>query len=86
VVPGVYQIEVYGFTEASYQLLVNIGTTQLTAGYLSTSGGGVAQSKDLPAAPVVPVSSVPNERQGSVTVPSTTSTSTTSLYLPLVQR
>jgi hypothetical protein len=86
VVPGVYQIEVYGFTEANYQLLVNIGTTQLAAGYLSTSGGGVAQSKDLPAAPVVPVSSVPNERQGSVTVPSTTSTSTTRLYLPVVQR
>jgi uncharacterized protein YegL len=92
VVPGVYQVEVYGFTAATYQLLANTNVTTLNLNnYLAEAieRGFAAQNpdKDLPLAPVIPVDSVPSELQGTVPPPVTSNISAQmTLYLPILQR
>ncbi|MFP4439114.1 MAG: VWA domain-containing protein [Chloroflexaceae bacterium] len=83
VVPGVYQVEVYGYTTAQYRLTAEIGapSVQLQA---APAVGGKSPTKNKPTAPVVPVSSVPDERAGIPPAPAISAGS--SIYLPLVVR
>jgi hypothetical protein len=83
VVPGVYQVEVYGYTAAEYRLTAEIGApaAQLQA---APAVGGESPNKNTPTAPIVPVSSVPDERAGIPPAPEISAGS--SIYLPLVVR
>ncbi|NNJ13542.1 hypothetical protein EKD04_024770 [Chloroflexales bacterium ZM16-3] len=82
VVPGVYQVEVYGYSAAEYRLSTSNGAT-LTS-LQAVAGGGLDASKTVPSAPVVPVASIPDERTGSV--PPAEPASNFTMYLPLVRR
>ncbi|MFP4439113.1 MAG: right-handed parallel beta-helix repeat-containing protein [Chloroflexaceae bacterium] len=83
VVPGMYQVEVYGYTAAEYRLTTDIRSAP--AGLQAElTAGGIAPSKTAPTAPVVPVNSVPDERQGAAPAPETAATRT--IYLPLLVR
>ena len=78
-----YQVEVYGYTAAEYRLTTDIRSAP--AGLQAElTAGGIAPSKTAPTAPVVPVSSVPDERQGAAPAPETAATRT--IYLPLLVR
>jgi Tol biopolymer transport system component len=82
----VYQVEVYGYTSAEYRLTAQVGPAQAQL-QATPAVGGVSSTKDQPDAPVVSVSSVPDERQGSVPAPEIADTpSGSSIYLPLVVR
>ncbi|MBX0331181.1 carboxypeptidase-like regulatory domain-containing protein [Oscillochloris sp. ZM17-4] len=78
VVPGVYQVEVYGYSAAEYRLSTSNGLT------LANAGGGLAASKAVPSAPVVPVADMPDERAGSV--PPSELAGNYTVYLPLIAR
>ncbi|NNJ13541.1 hypothetical protein EKD04_024765 [Chloroflexales bacterium ZM16-3] len=78
VVPGVYQVEVYGYSAAEYRLSTSNGLT------LANAGGGLAGSKAVPSAPVVPVADMPDERAGSV--PPSDLAGNYTIYLPLIVR
>jgi hypothetical protein len=85
IVPGIYQIEVYGYTAATYQLTAGAGTTLLAASHADD----VAQAEKPPReenGPVIPVDSVPDEQQGTVPTSGIEVTSRNTLYLPLIQR
>ncbi|RRR65752.1 MAG: hypothetical protein EI684_22225 [Candidatus Viridilinea halotolerans] len=87
VVPGLYQVEVYGYSAASYRLTTNIGAS--AASSASLANGGVDPSKTPPTTPVVPLSSLPSEHMGNlpVAVPELEQPATgTMVYLPLVRR
>ena len=82
IVPGLYQVEVFGYTAATYRITTLIGPT---AGRAPTKQrGGISQAKELPTAPRVGVGSIPDERAGSI-LP-TPVASTQQVYLPLVRR
>ncbi|NNJ13543.1 DUF2012 domain-containing protein [Chloroflexales bacterium ZM16-3] len=82
VVPGVYQVEVYGYSAAEYRLSTSNGAT--LASLQAVVGGGLDASKTVPSAPVVPVASIPDERTGSV--PPVEPASGYRVYLPLTVR
>ncbi|MBP1464492.1 choice-of-anchor C family protein [Candidatus Chloroploca sp. M-50] len=63
VVPGIYQVEVYGYTAAEYRLSTSLGGAPASVQAL---GGGLAQEKDLPVAPLVPVNALPDALVGDV--------------------
>lgn len=74
---GIYQVEVRGYTAATYKLTVTPGAraAQVTA-------GGIDPSKTTPAQPIAPVDSAPALRQTPPVGPSVDH----KLYLPLVRR
>ncbi|WP_281257223.1 ELWxxDGT repeat protein [Candidatus Viridilinea mediisalina] len=87
VVPGLYQVEVYGYSAASYRLTTNIGASVANAA--SLANGGIDPSKTQPTMPVVPLSSIPSEHMGNlpVAVPELEQPATGNMvYLPLVRR
>jgi hypothetical protein len=88
VVPGMYQVEVYGFQTSDYRLKVDIPSTQIgLAGAHPTTLITPAADKPAPNVPVVPLTSVPDEWQGAVlSSPGPTTTGDMSIYLPLVVR
>ncbi|WP_216361440.1 choice-of-anchor C family protein [Candidatus Chloroploca asiatica] len=63
VVAGIYQVEVYGYTAAEYRLSTSLGGAPASVQAL---GGGLAQEKDLPVAPLVPVNALPDALVGDV--------------------
>jgi hypothetical protein len=83
VAPGVYQVEVYGYTAAEYRITTNVGPAQ-AALQAELTVGGVSPDKTRPDAPVVPVDSLPDERQGAA--PALTTEESGTIYLPLVVR
>ncbi|MEI7646257.1 MAG: hypothetical protein WCJ55_18460 [Chloroflexales bacterium] len=82
VVPGIYQVEVFGYSAAEYRLSTSNGATP--ASLQALGQGGLAASKTVPSAPVVPVASMPDERAGSV--PPSDPLNTYTVYLPLIVR
>lgn len=90
VVPGVYQVEIFGFSTATYRLSVRTQTTvmQTLTDRLAQQAGGIDQTKDLPTEPILPVANVPDARIG--TVPpfaiSQEQTPASTVYLPLLIR
>jgi hypothetical protein len=84
VVPGLYQVEVYGYTAATYRLTTNIGASP--ANVASLASGGLAEAKELPQAPVVAVASLPDERAGNVPLFELDLTSEYRVFLPLTLR
>jgi hypothetical protein len=82
VVPGVYQVEVYGYSAAEYRLSTSNGAAPASLQALKQSS--LAASKIVPSAPVVPVANMPDERTGSV--PPTELPSSYRVYLPLLRR
>ncbi len=83
VAPGVYQVEVYGYTAAEYRITTNVGPVQ-AALQAELTVGGVSSVKPTPDAPVVPVDSLPDERQGAA--PALAPEDNGTIYLPLVVR
>ena len=70
IAPGVYQVEVYGYTAAEYRLTTLIGG--VPAMRPNWAYGGISQAKLVPTAPLVAVDARPDERAGdlpSVPVP-----------------
>jgi hypothetical protein len=91
IVPGVYQVEVYGYSAATYRLHVTKGSTQQiqSADIRTELSSTVAQEKPQPQAPVVPVASVPDARQGTIPAPQINvqdDPADPAVYLPLVIR
>jgi|GEM_PF-4542109 len=88
VVPGMYQVEVYGFQTSDYRLKVDIPSTQIgLAGAHPTALINPAANKPAPNVPVVPLTSVPDEWQGAVlSSPGPVATGDMQIYLPLVVR
>ncbi|WP_129671862.1 VWA domain-containing protein [Candidatus Chloroploca sp. Khr17] len=84
IVPGVYQVEVYGFTAARYRLSVVI-EAPTTAALQATTAGGLSATKSEPLEPIVPVNSLPDERAGLTPGPTLTA-ATHRVYLPLLTR
>ena len=78
-VAGVYQIEVYGFANAEYQLVVDHGN-ELTVAAQTT--GGIDPEKSQPSQPRVPLNSLPTDK---IALPGTEQ-SVRPLYLPLIRR
>ncbi len=86
IVPGVYQVEVYGYNASEYRLTTVIGAPQ--TGMATLTSGGLTEDKLIPDAPVVPVSSVPDERAGSIPMTLVEPEPDTGqrVYLPLIVR
>ncbi len=86
IVPGVYQVEVYGYNASEYRLTTVIGAPQ--TGLATPTSGGLTEDKLIPDAPVVPVSSVPDERAGSIPMTLVEPEPDTGqrVYLPLIVR
>ena len=86
IVPGVYQVEVYGYNASEYRLTTVIGAPQ--TGLATLTSGGLVEDKLIPDAPVVPVSSVPDERAGSIPMTLVEPEPDTGqrVYLPLIVR
>jgi hypothetical protein len=80
IAPGLYQVEVYGYTAATYRITTTIGN--LPASVPAQQRGGISQAKNIPTAPLVGVTSIPDARAGSV--PPVTNEQR--VYLPLVRR
>jgi hypothetical protein len=80
-VSGVYQIEVYGFTAAQYQIAVDV-TAQLDVAGKETLTNPNAAKPD-PSQPVVPVGSVPGDLI-AIPVPVAAVPAGTQVFLPLV--
>jgi hypothetical protein len=78
---------VFGYTTASYRLQVVIEDAQTTAGIEQQAAtiSGIDPTKPVPSAPLMPIDSVPSERQGIVPPPITTSSSMR-VYIPFIQR
>jgi hypothetical protein len=85
---GVYQIEVFGYTTASYRLQVTIEDAQTTAGLdqQTATTSGTDPNKTLPSVPLLPIDSTPSERQGLVPPPTTTASSGVRVYIPFINR
>ncbi|RRR74698.1 MAG: hypothetical protein EI684_06485 [Candidatus Viridilinea halotolerans] len=84
VVPGVYQVEVYGFSSATYRLTTS---SNAAAANLANGGGGIDPEKLVPSEPIVPVASIPDERVGTFPVSALpVDTDVQRVYLPLVRR
>ncbi|MBP1468950.1 IPT/TIG domain-containing protein, partial [Candidatus Chloroploca sp. M-50] len=64
VVPGLYQVEVYGYTAATYRLSTSLGAASPTM--TTAVVGGLAEAKARPTAPLLAVDAQPDERVGSV--------------------
>ena len=69
IVPGLYQVEVFGYTAATYRITTTIG--DLPASASAQQDGGIDPLKDLPTAPLVGVTSIPSEQAGNVPPPPT---------------
>ena len=64
IVPGLYQVEVFGYTSAEYRITTLIG--EATGSQPSRAIGGISQAKSIPTTPMVPVSALPDERAGDL--------------------
>jgi hypothetical protein len=89
--PGIYQVEIYGYSDADYRLLVSTPSTLSLAEKAIDALliGGLAQDKNQPSEPVIPVASVPDEDQGiipAVSMEPAVSDEQESVYLPLITR
>jgi hypothetical protein len=89
IAPGVYQIEVYGFTAADYRLNVAIKAGQNANSVAQV--GGTSPDKAQPSKPVVEVNNVPDPRNGTIPAVSLPAAddepvgpSTPAVYLPLI--
>lgn len=88
-VSGVYQVEVYGYSAAQYQLTVNV--TPVVARSLGLGDGwtaGIDETKPERSTPTVAVNSVPGAQLALPTAPLNPSTPvlTQKLYLPVTTR
>ncbi|PDW04704.1 MSCRAMM family protein [Candidatus Viridilinea mediisalina] len=81
VVPGIYQVEVYGYSAAEYRL-----STSFDLATANLASGGLDESKDAPSKPVLPVASIPDERAGTTPLFELDLTSIYTVYLPLTVR
>jgi hypothetical protein len=83
ITPGLYQVEVFGYTAATYRISTVIG--DLPASAPAQQHGGISQAKTAPTAPRVGVASSPSPNAGSVP-PDPAPATLNSVYLPLVRR
>ncbi|RRR68242.1 MAG: hypothetical protein EI684_17845 [Candidatus Viridilinea halotolerans] len=87
VVAGVYQVEVYGYSAASYRISSNVAAN--SANIANLASGGLDPAKSLPRNPVLPVSSQPNIYTGSLPSAAPELVQPNgghTVYLPLVRR
>ncbi len=81
---GVYQVEVYGYTDATYRLTAEIGPSG--AALAHQQAGGIDPTKPLRSAPATPQRSTPAETVGLSLPPAQPSAGGGRVYLPLVLR
>jgi len=79
---GEFQIEIYGYTAATYQLSVQISPGVATA----SLAGGVDPDKSPLTQPLLNPDSVPASRQALPTAPVSSAAQANALYLPAVSR
>ena len=79
---GEFQIEIYGYTAATYQLSVQISPGVATA----SLAGGVDPDKSPLTQPLLNPDSVPASRQVLPTAPVSSAAQANALYLPAVSR
>jgi len=86
IVPGTYQVEVFGYTAATYRITTTIGAlTSRWHPFLQV--GGVNPNRQEPTAPVVAMNSIPRADTGNVpTNPAPQLTTNSQVFLPLVRR
>jgi hypothetical protein len=82
VIPGIYQVEVYGYTAATYRITTTINGRPSVVPL--QQGGGISQTKELPVAPQIGVKSSPDPLAGNV--PPMPLTTNQRVYLPLIRR
>lgn len=82
-VTGEYQIEVFGYTAATYRLIIDIATAQAAPqAALADEHGGIDPTKAMLYAPLVPVGSRPPATFLGLIEPAVSSR----IYLPMVRR
>ena len=82
---GDFQIEIYGYTAATYQLSVQISPGTGTASVAGVAGG-VDPDKPPLTQPLITLDSVPASRQALPTAPVSSAAQANALYLPAVSR
>ncbi len=84
-VSGVYQVEVYGYSTAEYNLTVNVTTA---ANRAQVAAGGIDPNKPQRSQPVVRLGSLPLNQQGLPTAPTAAEApaADSRIYLPAIQR
>ena len=82
IVPGIYQVEVYGYSDTEYQLRSAI--EQTATHERIQLGGGVDPAKPLPGAPHIALDSVPDPRYGSLPDAAAPIETMRYVYLPLI--
>jgi hypothetical protein len=83
-VEGIYQVEVYGYREATYRIQTTIGGRPATTPLQNS--GGRDPTKVVPSRPLVAVDDLPDERAGSVPVEPVPQTNIQRVFLPLIRR
>ncbi len=78
-VAGIYQVEVYGYSTAEYQLVVDHGTTAVIA---ADRTGGIDPNKAQPPQPYILLDNLPTTK---VALP-TSGQTVQPIYIPIVQR
>jgi hypothetical protein len=81
-IPGIYQVEVYGYTAATYRITTTIDGKPSAASV--QQDGGMSQTKELPVAPQIGVTSSPDPLAGNV--PPIPLATQQQVYLPLIRR
>ena len=84
-IDGVYQVEVYGYTAATYLLTVEVTSSGLVSITLPTAAE-LDESKVLPSQPILPVSSEPNTQFALPAPPFSQVEFEYPIYVPLIQR
>ncbi len=87
--PGVYQVEVYGYTSAEYRLTVTVDAALASRSTLQQDEGGTDDSKAQRGASLLPVSSVPDARLDILSfteIEALIEGETEAVYLPLIVR
>jgi hypothetical protein len=83
-VEGIYQVEVYGYREATYRIQTTTGGRPATTPLQNS--GGRDPTKVVPSRPLVAVDDLPDERAGSVPVEPVPQTNIQRVFLPLIRR
>ncbi|MEM7131547.1 MAG: pre-peptidase C-terminal domain-containing protein [Chloroflexota bacterium] len=83
-ISGIYQVEVQGYTEARYQLTVDIAPAA-TVSAAQVNAISIAEGKVTRTLPVIPVNSLPGEYASLPSIATPTGVQSVTIYLPFVQ-
>jgi hypothetical protein len=84
ITPGIYQVEVYGYTTAVYTISTTIDG--VTAALPTRWFSGISQAKTLPTVPLISINSSPNQQAGSVPSAPAPVVLNNKVFIPLVAK